>query len=180
MKVIRKKIKKEIFLLEGIIKNKELLDILKNKIINEVEINNVMQRNVMGKSTNYNFFIKDFDFVSFIKSIKKEIEKIYPYDFIIREAWGNVYNKNDFAKEHTHIDTTAFCGIVYLSDNGPGTYFSELKLTVKEKIGKFVLFSPILNHSVNKCKNKRITLAFNMDECKPWINYNKLNEYKYI
>jgi len=180
MKLINKKIKKDVFLLEGIFKDKKLITILKDKVMNETMINSVVQRNVLGKSTNYQFFINDIDFINFIKSIKKEIDKIYPYDFIIREAWGNVYNKNDYAKEHTHIDTTAFCGVVYLSENGPGTYFPELKFTVKEKIGKFVLFSPILKHSVKKCKNDRITLAFNMDECKPWINYKKLNNFKYI
>jgi hypothetical protein len=180
MKLINKKIKKDVFLLEGVLKDIELIKILKNKIVNETMTNSVDQRNVLGKSTNYQFFINDVDFINFIKSIKKEIDKIYPYDFIIREAWGNVYNKNNYAKEHTHMDTTAFCGIIYLSENGPGTYFPELKFTVKEKIGKFVLFSPILKHSVKKCNGNRITLAFNMDECKPWINYEKLNNFKYI
>jgi hypothetical protein len=180
MKVINKKIKKDVFLLEGVLKDIELIKVLKNKIVNETVANSVDQRNVLGKSTNYQFFINDVNFINFIKSIKKEIAKIYPYDFIIREAWGNVYNKNDYAKEHTHMDTTAFCGIIYLSENGPGTYFPELKFTVKEKIGKFVLFSPILKHSVKKCKDDRVTLAFNMDECKPWINYGKLNNFKYI
>lgn len=180
MKVINKKIKKEVFMLEGIFKDIKLINNLKNKIIQETNTNEIQQRNVLGKSTNYQFFINDADFITFIKSIKNEINKIYPFSFIIREAWGNVYNKNDYANEHTHIDTTAFCGIFYLSDKGPGTYFPELKITIKEKIGKFVLFSPILKHSVKKCKSNRITLAFNMDECKPWIDYTKLNNFKYI
>jgi hypothetical protein len=180
MKLLNKKIKKDVFLLESTLKDIELIKILKNKIVNETLTNSVDQRNVLGKSTNYQFFINDVDFITFIKSIKKEISKIYPYDFIIREAWGNVYNKNDCAKEHTHMDTTAFCGIIYLSENGPGTYFPELKFTVKEKIGKFVLFSSILKHSVKKCNSNRVTLAFNMDECKPWISYKKLNNFKYI
>jgi len=181
MKLINKKIKKDSFLLEDSFKNISLLNILKDKIIKETsKDSNKYNTNVIAKRTGFEFFINDLDFIKFIKEIKNKINKIYPHDFIIKEAWGNVYRKNDFAKEHTHIDTTAFCGIIYLSDNGPGTYFPELKLTVKEKLGKFVLFSPILKHSVGKCKKDRVTLAFNMFETKPWIDYKKLTNFKYI
>jgi ectoine hydroxylase-related dioxygenase (phytanoyl-CoA dioxygenase family) len=65
---------------------------------------------------------------------------------------------------------TAFCGILYLSDNGPGTFFKDFDVTIEEKIGRYVLFHPLLLHSVEKnLKNKeRITIAFNMYETKVW------------
>ena len=46
------------------------------------------------------------------------------------------------------------------------TYFPELNLTVKEEVGKFVIFDPMLYHEVPKYKytKERVTVAFNCDE----------------
>ena len=51
--------------------------------------------------------------------------------------------------------------------------------TVEEKIGRFVLFDPLLWHSVNKIVNdmERITVAFNMNEISNWA---KLENATYI
>jgi len=175
-------IKKEVFLLEGVYKNTRVLKSLKDKIKENTKNSKVGKTNVVAKTTSFFFLRKDPDFVTFITDIRKDINKIYPYDFIIVDAWGNAYKKGQYAKEHTHIEASAFCGILYLTNSGPGTYFSELDLTVKEKEGKYVLFTPMLKHSVKKYggKEERITAAFNMNECKPWINYNETREYAYV
>ena len=180
--MIRTKVKKEVFLLEGIYKNTKVLKSLKDKIKENTKNSKVGKTNVIAKTTSFVFLRKDPDFITFITDIRKDINKIYPYDFIIVDAWGNVYQKGQYANEHTHIEASAFCGILYLSNSGPGTYFSELDLTVKEKEGKYVLFTPMLKHSVKKYngKKERITAAFNMNECKPWIDYNKNPEYAYV
>jgi hypothetical protein len=180
--MIKTQIKRDVFLLEGICKNTKILKSLKNKIKDNTKNLEAGTTNVKAKTTSFIFLRKDPDFITFLKDIRQDINKVYPYDFIVIDAWGNAYEKGQYAVEHTHIGSSAFCGILYLSNNGPGTYFSELDLTVKEKEGKFVLFSPILKHSVNKHKDKkqRITAAFNMDECKPWIRYNENPEYAYV
>lgn len=179
--MIKTQIKTDVFLLEGIYKNTKILDSLKTKIKERTNRIKIQNTNVIAKTTDFNFLRNDLDFVTFIKDIKNDTDKVWPYDFIIVDAWGNCYEKNQYAKEHTHKDTSAFCGILYLTNNGPGTYFPELNLTVKEKKGKYVLFSPVLKHSVKKCnlKSQRITLAFNMHECKPWVDYRNQN-YTYV
>ena len=57
-------------------------------------------------------------------------------------------------------------GTLYLTENGPGTYFPQFNKTVVEKIGKFVFFSSEANHSVAKSnvKQKRYTVACNFNE----------------
>jgi hypothetical protein len=172
--MLKTTIKKEVFLLEGIYKNKKILNSLKKTVLEKTKGIEVSKTNVIAQTTGFNFLRSNFDFVEFIKGIKKEIDKIYPYDFIIIDAWGNSYSKGQYAKEHAHHDTSAFCGILYLTNNGPGTYFSELNLTIKEEVGKFVLFSPLLKHSVDKHVGNgvRVTVAFNMHECKSWLDYN--------
>ena len=47
-------------------------------------------------------------------------------------------------------------------------------MVVEEEVGKYILFSPMLVHSVEKIKNnlERITVAFNMDEIKDWNQNN--------
>ena len=73
---------------------------------------------------------------------------------------------------HDHELTSAFSGILYLTEGGPGTFFHEHNITIEEEIGKFILFHPRLMHSVKKIENdiERITVAFNMDKIKLWEN----------
>lgn len=179
--MIKTQIKTDVFLLEGIYKNTKIIKSLKDKIKENTKNMKAGNTNVLAKTTSFSFFRNDPDFVTFLKEIRDEIDKIYPYDFIIVDAWGNCYEKGQYAVEHTHKEVSAFCGILYLTNNGPGTYFPELDLTVKEKQGKFVLFSPLLKHSVNKHEGKtpRVTAAFNMCECKPWVDYRNKG-YTYV
>jgi len=162
------------FLLTGEIQNEciinNLIDFVKNNKKKEL----YYKTHIKGHFTGFNSLIENQDFHYFLKSIQPSIYKIYKKHFIIHEAWGNVCELNDEVIEHTHWGTTAFCGILYLSDNGPGTFFKDFDITIDEKIGKYVLFHPLLLHSVKKnLKNKeRITIAFNMNEYKGWEKEN--------
>ena len=65
---------------------------------------------------------------------------------------------------------------ITLFRKGPGTYFKEYDLLIKEEIGKYVLFHPFLKHSVKKIENdiERITIEFNMGQTKESDDYSKV------
>ena len=167
---------KEIFfegyLLIGKIDNKNIIENLK-KFIRE-NINNELSytTNVKGGFTGFRSLIDNEYFHNFLKLIDSYIKLIYKYNFKISDAWGNVCKKSDEVILHDHAAVSAFCGILYLTEGGPGTFFLEHNITIEEEIGKFILFHPKLMHSVKKIENdiERITVAFNMDEIKQWEN----------
>ena len=79
--------------------------------------------------------------------------------------------KDDKVRGHNHRGSIgAFCGIIYLSDQGPGTFFKELNFLLPEKTGRYVLFHPLLFHEVKKIENdiERLTIAFNCHEVLEW------------
>jgi hypothetical protein len=163
-------VSKEIFILTGEIKEDKLIKNLIDFIKKNKDEKLSYKTNVKAHFTGFTSLNNNSDFIDFIKLIKNEINIVYNNAFKIVEAWGNICRKGDEVKNHAHNGTTAFCGILYLSDGGPGTFFSDLNLNIEEKIGKFVLFSPILHHSVDVINTdiERITVAFNTDETKIW------------
>ena len=126
--------------------------------------------NVKGHFTGFKSLVENKDFINILKNIQENIQVIYKKNFIISDVWGNICRINDEVVEHSHDSVSGFCGIIYLTDGGPGTYFKEYNLLVEEEIGKYVLFHPLLKHSVKKIENniERITVAFNMKEVKDW------------
>jgi hypothetical protein len=167
------------FILIGQIEDSTIISNLKNFIKNYGDTELDYKTNVKGKFTGFESLIQNKDFHNFLKLIKNEINYIYKKDFFIYNAWGNILKKGDEVKDHTHNNVSAFCGILYLTENGPGTYFKDYDFTIEEKIGRYVLFDPILWHSVNKIVNdmERITVAFNMNEINNWT---KLENATYI
>jgi len=164
----------ETFILHGKINDKELIENLKNTVREKAKDSTLNYKtNVKGLFTGFRSLINDKYFIKFLELIKNEMKLVYNSPFIIKDDWGNICKENDEVLIHDHIETTAFCSILYLTDGGPGTYFSNYDLNVDEEIGKFVLFSPILKHKVSKLdKNiERITIAFNADQEKNWVNY---------
>jgi len=120
--------------------------------------------NVIGKHSDFKFLNENETFHNFLKAIKKQIFLIFKESFILYDSWSNIYNVDCYAKPHTHRGTTAFCGILYLTDGpGPGTYFKDYDLTIYEKKGRFVLFHGHLTHEVKKFDytKDRVTIAFN-------------------
>jgi len=161
--ILRKNIPLDTFILIDEINDDSIIDNLL-KDINENKEYYHRCTNVIGKHTKFNFLNENKNFHNFLKSIKKQIYSIYKENFVIQGAWANTYNKNDYANMHNHKGSTAFSGILYLTDGpGPGTYFPHYDLTVHEKKGRFCLFHGHLQHEVKKFNytKDRITVAFN-------------------
>jgi hypothetical protein len=162
------------FLLTSKIEKIDLINSLKNTIKEKCKQSDLnFKTNVRGYFSGFQSLTKDLNFDMFIKSIQEEIKIIHKGDFIVNDAWGNILLKEHSVDCHNHLNSDAFCGILYLTEGGPGTYFPEYDLTIKEEIGKFVLFSPNLFHEVKKSDidKERITLAFNADKPKGWLKY---------
>lgn len=169
----------ETFLLVGEIKEDKIL----NNIINFVKENKdeslSHKTHVKGHFTGFDKLNLNEDFLNFIKLIERSIKNICKSSFFVKNAWGNICKNNEEISEHNHKGVSAFCGILYLTEGGPGTYFKDYDLTIEEKKGRYVLFHPMLLHSVKKIENnlERITVAFNMDEIHSW---DKLENYKQL
>jgi hypothetical protein len=158
------------FLLIGKINDKEIIENLKKFIKENKDENFSYKTSVKAHFTGFKSLVDNGYFHKFLRAIDECIKKIYNLDFVIHEAWGNLYKKSEEAVPHKHPSVTAFCGILYLTEGGPGTYFHDFDFTIEEEIGKFVLFHPYLLHSVKKIENdiERITVAFNMNAFKEW------------
>jgi hypothetical protein len=165
-----KEILKETYILTGKVSNEQLIKNLIETVkkIKDENLNN--KTHVKGVFTGFKSLVENKDFITILKNIQENIKVIYKKNFIISDAWGNICRINDEVVEHSHDSVSGFCGIIYLTDGGPGTYFKEYNLLVEEEIGKYVLFHPLLKHSVKKIENniERITVAFNMKEVKDW------------
>lgn len=175
-----KDISVETFIVTGQFDDLEIIKNLKNKIKEKVKESSLNYKtNVKGLFSGFDSFKQDDDFCKFILSIKKAIKCISNYNFSITDCWGNILKKNDEVIEHNHAKTD-FCGILYLTENGPGTYFPQYDFTINEKIGRFILFSPILKHSVKKIEEdmERYTLAFNADRINDWDNFKNIKKYE--
>jgi hypothetical protein len=176
-----KEINMETFILTGKINDQEIINnLIKFIKNNEKNILNY-KTSITGKQTDFKFLNENEYFQKFLSNIKNEIKIINgDKSFVIKDAWGNLINYNEEILEHDHKGTAGFCGILYLTDNGPGTYFKDYDLTIKEEKGRFVLFDPVLKHSVKKLEEKieRISIAFNMvnvrESEKPLINQNTI------
>jgi hypothetical protein len=165
-----KKIARESYILSGKIENKTILDNLKNFVKNNKDEKFSYQTNVKAHFTGFKSLNNNIDFVNFITLIKPYIFKIWQEGFTIKDAWGNVCKINDEVTKHNHRGTSAFCGVLYLTDTNHFTYFEDYDLKVKDEAGKFLLFDPYTYHSVPKITEEmeRITIAFNMNELHEW------------
>lgn len=167
-----KEISLETFLLTSQIFDQEIILNLKKFIKENIDNTLSYKTNVKGQFTGFKSLIENKYFINFLEKIRPQINMIYKENFEIFDAWGNICNYNEEIIEHKHAQISAFCGILYLTEGGPGTYFKEYDLTIEEKIGKYVLFHPQLLHSVKKIENniERITVAFNINSFKPWVD----------
>jgi hypothetical protein len=165
-----KDISLETFIITGKIDNNEIINNLINFIKNTKDTELSYKTHVKGHFTGFKSLVENKDFHNFLKTIQPYIKIIYSQNFRIQDAWGNICKENEEVTEHDHKGVSAFCGILYLSNNGPGTYFKQYDLLINEEIGKFVLFHPLLKHSVKKIDKEieRITVAFNMYDVKDW------------
>jgi len=168
MKLYNKEIKTPTNILVAECKNMDLIKTL----IKEVKFNMKFKKEmpaVNAESTSYEALVKSKNLLKFIETNVKAFKKYYPgFGFTIVDAWGNIYkNKKHYCKPHNHYGSTGFSAIIYLTDGpGPGTYFKQYNLLIKEKKGRFILFNPLLEHEVNHYdyKKERITIAFNCNQ----------------
>jgi hypothetical protein len=166
-----KEIPVETYILIGKINDQNIINNLIVTIKNTKDNELSYKTNVKGHFTGFQSLIENIDFFNFLKKIQPQIKFVFPENFIIQDAWGNILKKSEKVTEHNHSDS-GFCGILYLTEGGPGTYFKEYDLLIKEEIGKFILFHPMLKHSVQEIDKdiERITVAFNMSPVKEWQN----------
>jgi len=154
--------------------NKKLMDDLTKEVKHHIRFKQEMPA-VTAESTSYKSLTNSKKLLKFIEINAEAFKKYYPgFGFSIVDAWGNIYkNKNHYCKMHNHYGATGFSGIIYLTDGpGPGTYFQEYDLLIKEKKGRFILFNSILHHEVKhyNYKKERITIAFNCNQAR---NFSK-------
>jgi hypothetical protein len=171
-----KEILKETYILTGKINNEQLIKNLIEVVRKNKDENLSYKTHVKGHFTGFRSLVQNNEFIAFLKEIQENIKFVYKENFIIQDAWGNICKTGEEVTEHDHDGINAFCGILYLTEGGPGTYFKEYDLLVKEEIGKYILFHPSLKHSVQKIENdiERITIAFNMNEVKFWDDYSQV------
>lgn len=176
LKIVKKDISISTYILEGECKNTLILNNLKKRVKEIANTLSVDQTFVRGKFTGFESLKEEPTFHSFLKDILPAIKNVYPHNWIIKDAWANICSYKNKIDRHDHAGTSAFCGILYLTEDGPGTFFDQYKFTVKEKIGKFVLFHPSVTHEVKPIDKdiERVTVAFNIDCVNDW----DVNKYK--
>jgi len=172
--IFNKKIELNTFILINEINDFELIDKLIIDVKEGVKKSKINRKtNVKGEHTEFDYLILNLNFHKFLKLIQPSIYKIYQKNFVVKNVWGNIYKENDYAQIHSHPDSV-FCGILYCTDGpGPGTYFNQYDLNIKEKKGKFVLFHQSLLHEVKpfNYKKERITIAWNFNAVDDWSTY---------
>lgn len=173
--LIKKEILLNTFILIGDIDENNLINNLIIEAREKLKTTKPIITNVVAERTDFKSMRESPNFHLFLKKIQKYIKKVYTKSFEVREVWANFYsNPNvDYAKMHAH-DANVLSGILYCTDGpGPGTYFPQYDLNIKEKKGRFVLFSKDLLHEVRPYNytKERITVAFNFFELKDWESY---------
>ena len=158
------------FLIEYQFKNLNFVNFLKKQIKNNVGLMDY-KTNVKGKMTNFTTFNKNKIFNNLLRECIEVTHILNLPKSILKDSWGNILKKGDCVDLHSHYRST-IAGILYLTEGGPGTYFPQLNKNIDEKIGKIVLFSGNLLHSVPiyKGNKDRYTIAFNFEEI---INWNE-------
>ena len=162
------KIEKWLYLLEYQFKNLSFVNILKKEIDNNVGALDY-KTNVKGQMTKFDEFVNNEIFTNLLKECLYFSNVLNIKDSRLTEAWGNILKKGGEVQSHSH-NPAIISGILYLTEDGPGTYFSEFNKTVEEKIGKIVFFSGQAMHQVLpfKLNKNRYTIGFNLHEIKGW------------
>jgi hypothetical protein len=179
-----KKIELDTFILIDEIDDTSLIDELVIDVKEGVKKSQINRKtNIIGDHTNFDYLVNNPKFHKFLQKIRASIYKVYKQNFVVKNVWGNIYSKPlDHAKPHNHQDSV-LCGILYCTDEiGPGTYFEQHDLLIKEKKGRFVLFHPHLLHEVRPYNytKERITIAWNFFGIRKWENINNAYYIKKI
>jgi hypothetical protein len=154
-------IEKKLHIIEHQLDDLSFVDNFKTLIDNNIS-DWSYKTNVKGKMTNIDFFCKNDILRNIFTKCNEHLKYFSKNTIGLIEAWGNILEGDEEVIPHIHYGSKV-CGILYLTEGGPGTYFEQFNKTVEEKIGKIVFFSPEAKHGVVKSNlnNKRYTLAFN-------------------
>ena len=155
------KVQRTLFIAEYQFFNFDFVNQLKKDIDNNIgELS--YKTNVKGKITNFDLFIKNEIFISLLKESTEFMNIFKIKECYLAEAWGNILGKGEEVVSHKH-EPASLCGILYLTEGGPGTCFPEFNKFIEEKIGKIVFFNGDTEHFVPKSnfKGKRYTVSFN-------------------
>jgi len=164
--------------------NERILKSIEDKIKNNINPYMYKKTNVRGNMTNYNFFIEDKDFHILLNDISFLLFKFADQNgfegankFKIIDAWGNMLSKNEYVRNHWHLNNKNKVRAPHMSINvsfdkkEPGTYFPKYRKQIKPKRGKMVVFLANEMHLVDVYKHEepRYTLAFNL-QCRKVMN----------
>jgi|TARA_R100000455_G_scaffold31032_1_gene23255 hypothetical protein len=173
VKKIEKDVARKMWVLEGSCANILNENYFINKIEQDLKVsNNSFKTHASGYMTKWNLFCDDIEFIKIIENCRPMFEQMPEYwDFYCNDAWGLKYDKKIHkTKYHNHDSVTGFVGILYLGNNGPGTYINDLNYTIKEERGKVAFFHKNLFHQ---------TLDFNFTSPRYIIpfNFNRKKEF---
>ena len=125
-------VEKKLFLVEYQLTDLSFVEEFKSLI--DYKISNLGYiTNVKGKRTEWDTFVNNENFKKIITS-NQDILKCFikNENLYCNNAWGNKLENNDEVIPHNH-KTFAIAGIIYLTEEGPGTYFPEFNKTIKER-----------------------------------------------
>lgn len=154
---------KKLFIVEHLLDDLSFVDEFKSLI--EKNISDLSYKtNVLGKMTDWKFFVDNKKFHNILKNSMDMCTFVDAKLMYLHSAWGNILQNNDEVKPHSH-QPALLSGILYLTENGPGTNFPDFNMILKEKIGKIVFFNSEINHFVQKTNliEKRYTISFNFN-----------------
>jgi len=120
--------------------------------------------NVIGKQTDFDYFLNDKNFTKIINKIVFYLQEnnITKHPYQLADAWGLREDYGDYTKEHHHLPYY-ISGVLYLNNHTQSLYFPELQQEIKPKQGEFVLFPSYIKHytNLNTSDKSKYALAFN-------------------
>ena len=162
-KHIERKILRDFFLIEGTVDVDA--DYLINKIKQGVQAENNQNHKTYIKAlmTDWKYFNNDIKFLeSFQDMITYCDSTLTIPTYALVESWGLITRKNEWTSRHDH-HPNILSGVLYLNDHPQTLDFDELAIQIKPAKGRFVLFSPLLNHKCfpNKVHKEKFAISFN-------------------
>jgi hypothetical protein len=129
--------------------------------------------NVYADRTDWNFHEKSkeiFDISEHVTKVCSEISKQEFYlnlNYQVKNCWGIIYKKNNYAQEHDHFPVTFACVIyIKININSSPIIFERGKLVIQPKNNSVLIFPGILSHTVpvSNDNDERVVLAFNVND----------------
>jgi hypothetical protein len=147
----------------------KFIEIIKNSISESDSYNQCVKCNM----THWNLFEKT-EFKNLSQWIEETVNKcakiLYQYteDLRIKESWGLIYKKGDFAKSHTHFPYLfSFSYFLNTDLNHPPLVFDKIYpelIQIKPNNGSLIIFPSYVYHFVpeNTLNSERIIISGNL------------------